>query len=288
MSSPLTTTPSAGSGSHVDRPIVRLTSGHAPHAEQDSLAVEEPLEIRIGPEPLAVTLRTPGDDESLAAGFCWTEGIVEHPDEIERIDPCSMAEYGNIVVVTVADEVQERRQSQIARSAREMYRSSSCGLCGKQSIERLKQDILPVKGNYAIDGARLSQLPEIMRAAQPCFGQTGGLHAAALFDRDQRLLAVCEDIGRHNAVDKVIGTMVLRGVTNLDEMLLLVSGRASFEIIQKGAAARIPIIAAVSAPSSLAVDLAKSLNMTLVGFVRPARANIYNDPCGRVLVGEAS
>lgn len=250
--------------------------------DDDRLAVEEPLEIRIGDEPLAVTMRTPGHDRDLAAGFCFTEGIVRDGDELESVEPCTEADYGNIVAITLTDEVMSRRAKQITGARRELYLSSSCGLCGKQSIDKINQQMGPIRGGFTITRDTLVQLPDLMRAAQATFAQTGGLHAAAIFSPEGNLKVLREDVGRHNAVDKVIGHQLLLGDVPIDPAVLLVSGRASFEIMQKAAMAGLAVVCAVSAPSSLAVDFAVRTAMTLVGFLRPGRMNVYHDP-GRII-----
>lgn len=263
------------SPSFTSRRILRIRD-HQRTADTDQLAVEEPLEIRIASAPLAITMRTPGHDADLAAGFCLTENIIEHADEIESIEPCRIAEYGNVVIVRLTEEAAAARQSQITCAQRELYMSSSCGLCGKQSIDRIHRTIAPIQGRFQIPAALLSALPALMRQTQPTFEATGGLHAAALFNAAGDLQLLREDVGRHNAVDKVIGAALLTGRLPLTHHLLLVSGRASFELIQKAAIAGIPLLAAVGAPSSLAVDLAARLNLTLVGFLREGRMNIYS------------
>lgn len=250
--------------------------------EDDQLAVEEPLEIRIGDDPMAVTMRTPGHDRDLAAGFCLTEGVIEHPDELETVDPCGEAKHGNVMVVTLTADAAMRRAGQVLRARRELYMSSSCGLCGKQSIDRVEQRVTSLaRQQFTLPASVLQAMPEAMRVAQSAFDQTGGLHAAALFRPDGRLRILREDIGRHNAVDKVVGAMLLSGQWPVEDAVLLVSGRASFEIVQKAAVARIPAVAAVSAPSSLATDFAARVGMTLVGFLRPGRMNVYHD-VGRI------
>ena len=263
--------------SSTQRQVTRYISD-ACQQDNDRLAVEEPLEIRIGTEPLAITMRTPGHDIDLAAGFCLTEGIVEDGSELESVEPCTLTDYGNIVVVTLTEETAARRQKQIEGGRREMYLSSSCGLCGKQSIDRLEKMIRPIRGQFTISRNTLASMPDRMSDSQATFAQTGGLHAAALFDpEDCKLKVIREDVGRHNAVDKVIGHQVLIGRLPIDPRILMVSGRSSFEIMQKAAVAGIAMVAAVSAPSSLAVDFAIQTGMTLVGFLRPGRMNVYND-----------
>ena len=265
------------STSSTTRPITRIT-GSTSASTIDQLAIEEPLEIRIGDEPLAITMRTPGDDVDLAAGFCLTEGIIEHADEIESIEPCRIAEYGNVAIVSLTDEAMVRRREQIACGKRELYMSSSCGICGKRSIDRIVQTIGPVTSNLSISSALLASLPQRMRQAQPTFEITGGLHACALFTTTGELRILREDVGRHNALDKLIGSALLTGQLPLNESILLVSGRASFELIQKAAIAGIRLLAAVGAPSSLAVDLAQTTGLTLIGFLRQERMNIYTHP----------
>ncbi|MDX1682212.1 MAG: formate dehydrogenase accessory sulfurtransferase FdhD [Phycisphaeraceae bacterium] len=261
------------------RPVRRLTGDQA-ETVQDQLAAEQPLEIRLGDQPLAVTMRTPGADEDLAAGFCITEAVVTDPDEIERIEPCTLADGGNVVIVHLADEAETRGRTRHAE--RRSYLSSSCGLCGRESIDRVRQALpAPITGDFTVTQAVLSEIPATLREHQPTFDATGGLHAAGFFAPDGRLLIGREDVGRHNAVDKVIGAAALSGRLPLSEGVLLVSGRASFEIMQKAAMAGIAAVAAVSAPSSLAVDFAAETDMTLVGFLRENRMNVYHDP-GRV------
>ncbi len=291
MTAPLPPQPGDAPGA-ARRPVQRFVNGEV-ETTDDLLAGEEPLEIRIGDQPLAVTMRTPGapgstpgqpgQDDELAAGFCLTEGVIAHPDDLESVTPCSAAEHGNVVVVQLSAEALDRRQAAIARARRELYLSSSCGLCGKQSIDRLEQQCPRLPVEQTITHATLVNLPQQMAAAQATFHATGGLHAALLATTAGRVLALREDVGRHNAVDKVIGHALLTGQLPLRQHVLLVSGRTSFEIVQKAAVAGITIIASVSAPSSLAVDTAVRLNLTLVGFLRPQRMNVYHDP-GRLIV----
>ncbi len=243
--------------------------------DDDSVTVEEPLEIRVNGESIAVTMRTPGDDEELAAGFCLTEGIVCSGDDIAGIEFCANSEEDNIIDVRVDDD--DRRRA-IERSRRASFVSSSCGICGKQTLDRIEQSVEPFEASsFTISHRKLGGLPSAMRRKQTVFSRTGGLHSAALFAADAGFLVLREDVGRHNAVDKVIGSRLLQRLDgHRERSILLVSGRASFEIVQKAAVARIPFVAAVSAPSSLAVDLARRLDMTLVGFLRRSRLNIYS------------
>jgi FdhD protein len=248
----------------------------------DSLAIEEPLEIRLGGEPLSITMRTPGHDTELAAGFCYTEGLIHDPDDLESVEACGEATFGNVVLVKLGEEAMAQRAAKIQSARREIYMSSSCGLCGKQSLDRIEQEISPIRGAFTVSRGVLDSLPGTMRQAQATFEQTGGLHAAGLFTPAGELRVVREDVGRHNAVDKVVGWGVLTRQTPLDRAVLLVSGRASFEIMQKAAMAGIAMVCAVSAPSSLAVDFAVRMGMTLVGFLRPGRMNVYHDR-GRIV-----
>src|SRR5947208_7908172 len=236
---------------------------------RDDLTIEEPLEIRIGRKPLATTMRTPGHDEELAAGFLVSEAIVHDRKDIAKIS----ADADNRVIVDLAGGVKLKLNS----AQRFGTISSSCGLCGKTSIDAIRQRFPAIEStNVRIDIEMLLSLPEKLRKAQSDFARTGGIHAAAIFDSSGELKTVREDIGRHNAVDKVIGRQFLDGLLPLTRHLLLVSGRASFEIAQKALAAGIPIVAAVSAPSTLAAEFARESNQTLIGFLRPPSFNIYS------------
>ena len=249
----------------------------------DRLAVEEPLAIRIAYGPirrrrrttLSITMRTPGHDDDLAAGLLIVEGVVADPQEILRIEK---GRSENAIRVELHPEV----VVDLSRLDRRGYTTSSCGVCGKTSVDSVEAACEgPRPGGAPIPAAVIHALPETLRAAQPTFTQTGGLHAAALFDCAGNLLAIREDVGRHNAVDKVLGAEFRAGRVPLDGRILFVSGRASFELIQKAAVAGVPVFAAVGAPSSLAVSLAARLGVTLLGFVREGRFNIYSEP-GRV------
>lgn len=234
----------------------------------DDLTIEEPLEICIGRKTLATTMRTPGHDEELAAGFLVSEAIVRARDEIARIS----ADRDNRVIIDLKEGVKLKLNS----TKRFGTISSSCGLCGKTNIEAIRQNFPPITSKeIRIDIETLLSLPEKLRNAQSDFARTGGIHAAGIFDVNGELKVAREDIGRHNAVDKAIGRAFLDGILPLDRHILLVSGRASLEIIQKALAAGIPIIAAVSAPSTLAVSFARESNQTFVGFLRPPLFNIY-------------
>jgi len=249
-----------------------------PH--DDALAAEEPLEIRIGAfpatMPLTVTMRTPGHDEELAAGFLLTEGIVSDPAQIAALRGfvTSAAGKRNGVEVELRDCEFDPGQLQ-----RNFFAASSCGICGKASIDAIRQRGLRApNAEFRFDPELLCTLPEKLREAQTVFSRTGGLHAAALFDSSGNLAVLREDIGRHNAVDKVIGWAMLQGQLPLSRHGMLVSGRGGFEIVQKALAAGLPILASVSAPSSLAVQLARELGLTLVGFLRGRRFVIYSNP----------
>ncbi len=265
--------------------ILRHDSGNDIHTD-DILATEEPLEIRLGHGllddrkefRLSVTMRTPGNDQELALGFLFTEGLISTPDDVLRVEHCSSVkpeERGNVVRVELGADV----ALDPARWQRNFYTTSSCGVCGKSSIDAVK-----VQCNKAIvpwgpvDPAVITALPDRMREAQTVFRHTGGIHAAALFDRAGNLLLLREDIGRHNAVDKVIGA-ALRGIPGFlsggDGYQLLVSGRAGFELVQKCVVAGIPLMAAVGAPSSIGVDLARTSGLTLIGFLRGPKFNLY-------------
>ena len=261
--------------------ILRCRTGEAPVARTDDLAREEPLEIRVGGRNVAVTMRTPGHDKELAAGFLLSEGIIHRSGDIVDIvdcEGCEVSEFRNTLDVLLAPGV----HVDFERLARHVFASSSCGVCGKASIDAVRQNFPPVQaGTPVVPMATIVRLPEILRSAQATFSKTGGLHASAIFDRDGRLIVLREDVGRHNALDKVIGHGLLRGLLPFDAHLLLVSGRTSFEIMQKALAARISIVCGVSAPSSLAVEFARESGQTLVGFLRGDAMNIYAHP-GRI------
>ena len=239
----------------------------------DSLAAEEPLEIRIGDKPLTVTMRTPGHDLELAAGFMLTEGIIESADQIAEIRGGNSVPglKGNVVQVELRDTVFEPGDLQ-----RNFFAASSCGICGKASIEAIRRrGLRQPDSEFRVDPEILCGLPEVLGSEQAVFSRTGGLHAAALFDAEGKLMVLREDIGRHNAVDKIVGWALLEGHLPLSRHVLLVSGRGGFEIVQKALAAGVPVLASVSAPSSLAVKLARELGLTLVGFLRGRRFVVY-------------
>ena len=238
---------------------------------EDQVAAEAPMEIRIGPTPIAVLMRTPGDDLELVTGFALTEGIAIHPHELAAVTRIGEEAEDARYVLEFAPGVTVDPE----RFKRNLYASSSCGVCGKASIDAVRIAAAAPPPGPHIDGASLGSYATALRGAQPGFDATGGLHAAALFLPDDTMVALREDIGRHNAVDKVIG-VVSETVWPIADHVLFVSGRVSFEIVQKAAVAGIPIVAGISAPSSLAIDLAQELGMTVVGFVRDGSFNVYS------------
>ena len=242
--------------------VVRLPAGRS---ERDSVAVEEPLEIRIGGRPVAVTMRTPGHDEELALGFCLSEGL----------RPASAAPPADLAANTVEVEAPGFDPARLQRS---FYTTSSCGVCGKGALEAVSVDAPRVESGLVVPVALVAGLPEKLRAAQAAFAATGGLHATGLFDAEGTLLCLREDVGRHNALDKVVGWAFRAGRLPLADAVLCVSGRLSFELVQKAAVAGCPILVAVGAPSSLAVDLARDRAVTLCGFARGGRLNVYSEP----------
>lgn len=244
---------------------------------RDVLATEEPLEIRVatdaGTSTVAITMRTPGDDFELAVGFLHGEGVVSDRDDVVRVAYCLDVEdqlYNVVTVTLAAGTVVDLRPLD-----RHVVTTSACGVCGKASLDALEVRACPAPRDVRVDRDVIATLPERLRAAQQVFEATGGLHAAALFDLDGELIALREDVGRHNALDKLIGWALLDGRVPLDEHIVLVSGRASYELLQKAVAAGVPIVCAVSAPSSLAVDVAERFDRTLVGFLRGERFNVY-------------
>ena len=243
--------------------VVRLPEGET---KPDEIAVEEPLEIRVGGRAIAVTMRTPGHDEELALGFLRSEGIAAlsaHPtDDLAA----------NVIDVDVDGEVDFERLS------RNFYTSSSCGVCGKGALEAVAVEAPRVESDLVVPAELVSELPDRLREAQPTFAATGGLHATGLFASDGELLVVREDVGRHNAMDKVVGWAFGQGLLPLVDRILCVSGRLSFELVQKAVVAGSPLLVAVGAPSTLAVDLARNRGVTLCGFVRGGRVNVYSEP----------
>jgi FdhD protein len=237
----------------------------------DELAVEEPLEIRVDNQRISVTMRTPGHDDELAAGFLLGEGLITRREEVLKIAPHPRPAAKNVLGVFLSTDA----PLDLQRLTRHFFVSSSCGVCGKTSIAAVRRHFPPVKTKISVAAALLLQLPEKLRAQQQSFARTGGLHAAGLFDLTGRLIVAREDVGRHNAVDKVLGHGLLNGLLPLDRHILFVSGRVSFEIVQKALAGRVAVLAAVSAPTNLAVEFAQANGQTLIGFVRDGRLNVY-------------
>ena len=254
----------------------------------DELVVEEPLEIRVGQQSLIVIMRTPGHDFELAAGFLFTENLIKSEDDIVIIAYCEddntlkqnnsdntdIDSFQNIVNVHLKDKIVLEEVGW----QRNFHANASCGLCGKMTIDSVKHQVEPLKLGFKLHQNVCYQLNDKLRESQSVFEKTGGLHAAGLFNKDGELLIIREDIGRHNAVDKVIGQALLSDMMPLDNHILMVSGRASFEIVQKALFARVPIVVAVSAASTLAVDLAEEGNLTLIGFMRENRMVVYSHP----------
>lgn len=255
--------------------------------QSDDIAIEEPLEIQVmyGPENarilknISITMRTPGNDAELALGFLFTEGIIKSNDDVMDVrkpDQWIVDDLNNRILV----ELSYSCQPDIDRLERHFYTSSSCGVCGKSSIEALKTIRMPelVPGYPVFDKNIVLTLPDVLRKSQDVFDQTGGLHASAIFDRTGKLLILKEDVGRHNALDKIAGAGLQNHALPFKDKLLLVSGRASFELVQKAVMVGVPVLAAVGAPSSLAVELAEEAGITLIGFLRNGRFNIYSHP----------
>jgi FdhD protein len=265
--------------------VVRVRDGQrAP--DVDRAAAEEPLEVRLHGRPFAVIMRTPGADRELVAGFLLAEGVLRSADDLGTLEHCRDAAGGagaadapaaNVVNVTLVGRAREALDETLA-SRRQVTTNSSCGLCGRLTIESLKAGLEPLRVEGRVAAAALIALPDRLRAAQAVFDRTGGLHAAGLFTLEGDLDGAAEDVGRHNAVDKVIGRKLMVDALPLGDRLLFVSGRTSFEIVQKALLAGVPIVAAVSAPSSLAIDLARETGVTLVGFLRGPGFNIYSHP----------
>jgi FdhD protein len=252
--------------------LLRRSGDRTSKRRNDVVAIEEPLEVRVQGRSVAVTMRTPGHDRELAAGFLLTEGILRDRGDAIAIGHCrAAATPHNTLNVLLSPSL----KVDFGQLTRHVFAASSCGLCGKASISSVHQHFAPVTTGITVAARTVRQLPELMRKAQATFNQTGGLHAAAVFDTAGALTVLREDVGRHNAVDKVVGHAFLEGTWPLDSHVLLVSGRASFEIMQKALAARIPIVCAVSAPSSLAIDFARESRQTLVGFLRGDTMNVY-------------
>jgi FdhD protein len=254
--------------------VLRWETGSHPAWKVEELASEEPLEFQVEGRSVCVTMRTPGHDDELAAGFLLTEGLIKSPREILRLAPYPRNQQGNVLNIFL----QPQARIDFARLTRHVFVSSSCGLCGKATIASAHQHFKPVTGEVMVGAHTLLSLPPALSEGQQTFGRTGGLHAAAVFNLKGKLVVLREDVGRHNAVDKALGYALLNQLLPMDHHVLMVSGRASFEIMQKALAARIPVVAAISAPSSLAVEFARRSRQTLIGFLRGQRMNIYSLP----------
>ena len=257
---------------------VTTCSGTTRDQHRDLVAIEAPLEVRVNGERFAVMMRTPGADRRLALGFLFSEGVIDSRGDVVAVDTWpDDPVLGNRLNVVVSERVAHVLGEQ-AGERRHVAMTSACGLCGRVSIESLARDAAPLPASWTMDAVRIASIPAHLRAAQPVFDGTGGLHGAALFRHDGEVAASAEDVGRHNAVDKIVGTMFDDNRLPLDDFVLAVSGRASFELVQKACLAGIPMLVAVSAPSSLAIDLAEACGITLIGFARGARFNIYTHP----------
>ncbi|MEA2003205.1 MAG: formate dehydrogenase accessory sulfurtransferase FdhD [Actinomycetota bacterium] len=256
----------------IKRPIVRYSKGGATRTD-DFLVAESPVEFRLGGVPIAVLMRTPGHDEALALGFALSESIVLHPDEFVGVERVASVDHDDRWDIVLADGVNVDPE----QFRRNLYTTSSCGLCGKASIDAVRIAARVVEPGPELDEQTIIAFPDRMREAQAEFDATGGIHAAAAFTASGELLGVCEDIGRHNAVDKLIGVLA-RGRWPLSDIVLTVSGRVSFEIVQKAAVVGIPIVCGVSAASSLAAELGEEMGMTIVGFLRDGGFNVYAGP----------
>lgn len=255
----------------IEREILRVTP-NSTTAARDQIAVEEPLELRVRGRAISVTMRTPGHDEELSLGFLISEGVIRSAGDVIDIEHCGRNDADNIINIKLKPEV----HVDFERLTRHVFASSSCGLCGRATINSMRTLFAPIESSVEVSREVIESLSSKMRASQPLFDATGGAHAAALFDSNGELIVLREDVGRHNAVDKVIGFAAAKLLIPLNHHILLVSGRASFEIVQKALAARISVVAAVSAPSSLAVEFANENNQTLAGFLRDGKMNLYS------------
>lgn len=272
-------------------PRTRFVRGEQPTPDHDLVAIEEPLEIQLGSwsygrfshRTISITMRTPGDDFELAAGFLFTEGILRSRADVREIRHCGPAAGPDEARNVVRVDLEEGVPVDYKRLERHIYTASSCGVCGKTSIEAVQLAVEPkLEEGPRVPAEVIRSLPASLVPSQEVFASTGGIHAAALYDTGGRLIANREDVGRHNALDKIIGREFLAQATPLTDRIILVSGRAGFELVQKSLAAGCPILAAIGAPSSLAVELAREFGMTLVGFVREGQMNVYSG-AGRIL-----
>lgn len=262
-----------------------MTRSEAALSVEDAVIVEEPLEVRVDGVALAVLMRTPGDDASLAAGFLLTEGVIEVPSDLTSLGPCTdpnRPHAGNVFLAQLAPGCPDSAE-RIAHAQREFYASSSCGLCGKATIESIHQRVTPYDAYQVVSAAVLASLDEAAAALQPSFAKTGGCHAAVAFTvhGPVSVLASAEDVGRHNAVDKVVGTLLLEDALPTQDAILWVSGRASFEMVQKALMAGFAALVCVGAPTSLAIEMARASRLVLVGFATaPGRYNVYAGQVG--------
>jgi FdhD protein len=252
--------------------VLKVDAAGAAREVADVAAREEPLEIRVEGRALAVVMRTPGHDVELAAGFLVSEGVVKHPRDILEVSQCPSInnKHGNVVDVLLGGAVVNWDSL-----TRHVFSASSCGLCGKTSIESVFGQFSPVTAEWAVSPQLIVSLPDKLRVTQETFSKTGGLHACAVFDLEGNLIVSREDVGRHNALDKILGHALMHDLLPLDRHILLLSGRVSFEMIQKALAAGIALVAAISAPSSLAIDFARESGQTLIGFLRGETMNVY-------------
>jgi len=262
-------------GAAVSAPVQRFSADGARAPEPDWIAAEVPLEVRVGGRPFSVLMRTPGQDEELVRGLFFAEGIIRSAEELLSLRPLpsrGRVRRGDVVDVELA------RGRPVPRGQRSLYSNSSCGVCGKRTLASLELRGAALRSELRVERRVLGALPAALRSAQAAFQQTGGMHASGLFDAEGRLLALREDVGRHNALDKLVGWALARGRVPLSDCVLGVSGRVSFEIAQKAIAAGLPLIAAVGAPSSLALELCERFGVTLIGFLRADAFNVYSWP----------
>jgi FdhD protein len=263
------------------REVRRISSGALQNPTDDDVVLEEPLEIRAAGETLAVTMRTPGHDRELAVGFLFAEGVIASRDDISRVAHCGRPDqegFGNTIDVAPAAGA-EFDVDRVSLTRRGTLTTAACGVCGRRSVQDVIDRCTRLAEGPVLEASGVAAAMDRLRSFQPNFSRTGGIHAAAMLDARLQPLAAFEDIGRHNALDKVVGSLVLTGkIPGAEPVLLLVSGRASFEVVQKASAARIPIVASVSAASSLAIDLARATGITLCGFVRNGAMTVYSHP----------
>ncbi len=255
------------------RRVVRWPQGGV---DEDRVVTEEPLEVRVEGASIAITMRTPGHDQDLALGFLYTEGVIDGPDDVAAIAPVTSDSEtpSNIINVRLASGVEAHAEA-LERATRALYATSSCGLCGKASLDRIRVLSPPLTETLEVNPEVLLKLPDLLREAQQAFGATGGLHAAALFDAEGKLEVIREDVGRHNAVDKVLGWRLQQDAVPVDDRILVVSSRAGFEIVHKARVARIPIVAALGAATTLAIDLADDGGQALIGWLSDTRFTRY-------------